>query len=228
MKTAMYDPQNTVILACSSLTEYVEEAQRRCGTDLPVIYMNRLYHRDPKEMQTHILDALAEKLPADTETVLVTMGFCGGSWDNVSAPCRLVLPRIDDCVSLLLQTGDAPVSDLKQPGHLYVRAKDPKDESFRGIFERLTQEIDEETKARYHKDWQDLYSHLDIIDTGINGCHAPAYRETVQADADWLDAELAYVPGGTHLIEKLLRGSWDEQFLVLEPGCAVQKEEMLV
>ena len=93
MKTAMYDPQNTVILACSSLTEYVEEAQRRCGTDLPVIYMNRLYHRDPKEMQTHILDALAEKLPAGTQTVLVTMGFCGGSWEGVSAPCRLVLPR---------------------------------------------------------------------------------------------------------------------------------------
>ena len=128
----MYDPKHTVILACSSLTEYVEAAQQRAGTDLPVIYMNRLYHRDPQEMQMHIREALAEKLPAGTDTVLVAMGFCGGSWDGVSAPCRLVLPRIDDCVSLLLQTGDEPVSDLKKPGHLYVRAKNPHQESFRG------------------------------------------------------------------------------------------------
>ena len=32
--------KNAVILACSSLTEYVEESQRLAGTALPVIYLN--------------------------------------------------------------------------------------------------------------------------------------------------------------------------------------------
>ena len=53
---------STVILACSSL-----------------------YHRDPKEMQEHILAAL-RKLPETTDTVLVAMGYCGGSWEGVEAP----------------------------------------------------------------------------------------------------------------------------------------------
>lgn len=65
----------TVILACSSLTEYVEAAQERAGTAFPVIYLDRLYHRDPKEMQQHILKALSERLPETTTTVLVAMGF---------------------------------------------------------------------------------------------------------------------------------------------------------
>ena len=220
--------KNAVILACSSLTEYVEESQRLAGTNLPVIYLNRLYHRDPAEMQQHILQALAERLPDGTETVLVAMGFCGGSWEGVSAPVRLVLPRIDDCVSLLLQTGDEPVSDLKEPGHLYVRARDPKTESFKRIFMRMTEGVDEETKARYHEDWKQLYSELDIMDTGINGCRAPEYEAAVREDADWLDAALAYVPAGTHLLEKMLRGDWDAQFLVLEPAQAVKKQDMLV
>ena len=36
------------------------------------------------------------------------------------------------------------------------------------------------------------------------------------------------LPGGAHLIEKLLRGEWDEQFLVLEPALAVSKADVLI
>ena len=36
-----------------------------------------------------------------------------------------------------------------------------------------------------------------------------------------------YVEAGTHLLEKLFSGRWEDQFLVLEPGRAVLKEEML-
>lgn len=219
--------QKTVILACSSLKDYVEAAQRVVCTNFPVIYLNRVYHRDPQEMQTHILAELAH-LPEDVGTVLVAMGFCGGSWEQVQAPCRLVLPRIDDCVSLLLQMTDTPVSDLKAPGHLYVREKDPRRESFHAIFDRLTRDIDEETKRRYHADWMRLYSQIDIMDTGLNGCRAPAYRAVVQEDADWLGASLGYVPGGTHLLEKLFSGRWDEQFLVLEKGDRAERGRVLI
>lgn len=157
--------QKTVILSCSSLKDYVEAAQRAVGTAFPVIYLNRVYHRDPQEMREHVLEELG-RLPEDVGTVLVSMGFCGGSWEDVEVPCRVVLPRIDDCVSLLLQTTDEPVSDLKEPGHLYVREKDPRRESFHAIFDRLTRDVGEETKRRYHADWMRLYSRIDIMDTG--------------------------------------------------------------
>ena len=137
------------ILACSSLQDYVDFAQRRAGTDYPVVYLNKLYHRDPDEMRGHIWEAI-QQLSEDTDTVLIAMGYCGGSWEGVSARQTLVIPRIDDCVSILLQTGDSLKSDLKKPDHLYVREKKP--ESFKGIFEQLTTGIDDATKAQYHKD----------------------------------------------------------------------------
>ncbi len=217
---------HTVILACSSLKDYVEEAQKKVRSNFPVIYLDRIYHRDPKEMQEHILAAL-RGLPETTETVLVAMGYCGGSWENVQPPCRLVIPKIDDCVSLLLQMGDTPSSNLKKPGHLYVREKDPSRECFHAIFERLTENLGKETKERYHNDWKQLYSGIDIMDTGLNDCRRPEYREEVQKDADWLEAELSYVPGGTHLLEKLFAGKWDRQFLVLQKDEKVEKSQIL-
>ena len=182
-KTIM-NQEKTIILACSSLTEYVEAAQASVGTKMRVRYLNRIYHRDPAEMQEHIKAEL-ERMPEGIDTVLVCMGFCGGSWNQVQSRYRLVIPRVDDCVSLLLQTKDDPVSNLKTPGHLYVRAMDPSTESFKAIFE-------------------------------------------VKKDADWLGAKMEYVEAGIHLLEKLFSGRWDDQFLVLEPGRAVLKEEMLV
>ena len=136
----------TIILACSSLTEYVEAAQASVGTKMRVRYLNRIYHRDPAEMQEHIKAEL-ERMPEGIDTVLVCMGFCGGSWNQVQSRYRLVIPRVDDCVSLLLQTKDDPVSNLKTPGHLYVRAMDPSTESFKAIFERLVKayNVDGET-----------------------------------------------------------------------------------
>ena len=211
------DKNKTVILSCTSLKDHVELTQKKLKTEYPVIYLSRLYHRDPAEMREHVISAL-EGLDPKVDTVLVSMGFCGGSWDKVKVPCRLVIPRIDDCISLLLQTTDEPVSDLKKPDHLYVKDKEPEKESFRGIFERMTRDTDEETKKRYHEDWMRYYHEIDIIETETNDSRRPEYAAAVKKDADWLQADLAYVPGSTHLLEKLISGDWDEQFMVFGPG----------
>lgn len=68
------DPNKTIIMACSSLTEYVEAAQEKLGTRMQVRYLNRIYHRDPAEMQEHIKAEL-ERMPEGIDTVLVCMGF---------------------------------------------------------------------------------------------------------------------------------------------------------
>ena len=221
----MKENPHTFILGCTSLQDYIAYTQQKLGTNYPVRLLPRIYHRDPAEMREHVLQALAE-LPPDAETVLVAMGFCGGSWDRVQAPCRLVMPRIDDCISLLLTTTDQAAFDRKEPGHLYVKDKDPGKTSFRKIFAVMTTDKDKETKARYHRDWQRYYHEIDIIETEINDSRRPEYVAEVKADADWLEAEMAYVPGGTHLLEKLLTGQWDEQFLVLEAGQPVAKQAL--
>ena len=207
----------TVILGCSSLKEYIDEAQRKVKTNYPVFYLNRLYHRDPKEMREHIINTLTT-MDKDVDTILVAMGHCGGSWDGIKAPCRLVIPKIDECVSLLLQNTDEVKSDLKEPGHLYVREKDPMKENFHAIFDKLTKNLDEDTKKRYHEDWKKYYHEIDIIDTKINDCRRADYVQVVKEDADWLGAKLGFVEGGTYLLEKLFTGRWDEQFTILERG----------
>jgi hypothetical protein len=39
-----------------------------------------------------------------------------------------------------------------------------------------------------------------------------------QENADQINATLDYVEGSNRLLEKLVSGRWDEQFIVAEPG----------
>ena len=216
---------HTVILACSSFRDYIASAQKKMGTAYPVVWLDERLHRDPKLMRRAVLEAL-EDLPESVETVLVSMGFCGGSWADIPAHRRIVMPRADDCVSILLHTEERHGFDLKEKGHLYVKCPDPKVASFKGIFERMTESVDESDRRRYHRQWQDSYSHIDVIRTGIYDCDSPEYLAPVREDARFLDAQVGMVPGSNTVLEKLASGQWDDCFCVIEPGKTVTRSAL--
>lgn len=73
-------------------------------------------HVDPLKMRERILETL-EILPANYTTVLAAMGYCGGSWNDVPVSRQLVIPKVDDCITMLLHTDNTPHNNLKRTGH---------------------------------------------------------------------------------------------------------------
>ena len=244
----------TLILSCSSLIEYVNAAQKAMETDLPVVVVDRSHHAEPAEMKQVVKETIEGVLsgcipvgpdssaagqpnvpaeqpaamdPADL-TVLVAMGFCGGSWDHVSFPCRVVIPRTDDCISILLATDDQYIPNRKELGHLYLYENDPKDFSALhllrdgGTAEETYRNMSREDLFRY---WFGNYHSMDIIDTGLNPCYEVPYVEAAQKEADRINADLGYAQGSNRMMEKLVSGRWDEQFLVAEPGHVIKHSD---
>jgi len=211
---------NAAILTCSSLRCYVDKAQETEGTRWPVREVDRKYHGEPADMKVMVSEAL-EALPPEIDTVLVAMGFCGGVWDHVAFDRRIVIPRFDDCISILLNTDDAYHPNLKEPGHLYIYENEPED--FSALALLRTDYADSPDLAGVDRDtlfhlWFDNYRSMDIIDTGLNDCYSEAYVMAAQENADSIHAELGYVAGSYRVLEKLVGGRWDSQFLVAEPG----------
>lgn len=187
---------NAIILACSTLRDYVAAAQRACGTSFPVAYLDRSDHIEPARMRTQILRAL-DVLPEAFDTVLVAMGFCGGSWQDVSCPKRLVIPRVDDCVSLVLMATEEVNPCAKQMGHMYVFGGESGGFSIGGIYESLVAEHGPAEGQRRFDALFEGYRNVDIIDTGVYDCYDPDFVEAVQVDADRIRADLDYGPAAT-------------------------------
>ena len=206
-----------VILGCSSLAGHVEAAQAKMQTNYPFIALERKYHVNPKQMRVEILQAL-QQLPAEVDTVLVAMGFCGGSWQNVAARQRLVLPCVDDCITLLLHTDGERHFNLKQKNHFYLRDTDEGEYSLEGIYQGLCQKNGSAKGAEIFNSWFAPFTDADIIDTGVYDCYAGDYLAAARRNADLAKCRLNHVVGSNLLLEKLVSGQWDKQFGVVEPA----------
>lgn len=211
---------NTIILSCTTLLDYVQQAQLTCGTAFPVVELDRQYHVEPSRMREHILETLSG-LPADVDTILVAMGFCGGSWQDVSCSRTLVIPRIADCVALALTTPDHYAPDLKEPGHMYLFGDGKNGFSVQAIYDSLLKKYDKQMADLTFNMYFEHYYHLDIIDNGLYDCYDLDYVEQAQKEADMIHAELDFIPGSNILLEKLVSGKWDSQFLVVPPDTPV-------
>ena len=210
------------IAACTSLLEFVHAAQQTEGTCFPVYTVDRDMHVDPDQMRVSV-SRLIDTLPPEYDTVLVAMGFCGGIWHNTCFDRTLVIPRVDDCISLLLHTDDAFHPNLKRDGHLYLYENDPKDFSALTLMHNtnsFSQDLDLKNLSRefLFEMWFHNYRYMDIIDTGLNDCYSEEYAAAAQDQADQIRAELDYVPGSILLLRKLVSGLWDDQFIVAPPG----------
>lgn len=220
------ESMNTVILACASLTRHVDAAQEKMNTNYPVIYLDRKYHEDPKQMREHLIEAL-QSLPSDVGTVLVAMGFCGGSWEAVPLEKRLVIPRVDDCVTLLLHTDNSWYPNLKEPGHLYLFDGDVGEYSLEAMRGRLCAQYGEENGGVIFDFMFANYTNADIIDTRVYDCRAESYLSEARKSAELIRSPLGYVEGSNLLLEKLVSGRWDRQFIVAEPGRQLSNEDFL-
>ncbi len=215
---------NAVILACSSLNSHVNAAQDKMATNYPVVNVDRKYHEDPKQMKEQITEKI-RKLPADIDTLLVAMGFCGGSWESISSAKRIVIPRVDDCITLLLYTGDVWHPNLKESGHMYLRDTDTAEYSLEAMQRRLCQQYGGINGSVIFRSMFADYTNVDIIDTGVYDCYSEEYVMEAQRNADLVGGALDYVAGSNLLLEKLVSGQWDQNFSVIEPGRLVTEKD---
>ena len=213
---------STCIVCCDSLLSHLEAAQVTMGTKYPIYTLDRALHSQPKNMRQRLMDVL-NALPESITTVLIAMGYCGGSLDNICARQRLVIPNLDDCITMLLTKTDAQEGNLKQRGHMYFRDGECGGVNVQRMLDNLRQEYGMERGTGIFGMWFADYTHADIIDTGVFDCYEESYVESIQKQADLIRCQLDYVEGSNRILEKLVSGQWDEQFLIVPPGTVLTK-----
>lgn len=216
----------TVVITCSNMSHHVKAAQEKEGTAFPVIELDSKLHAEPKNMRAKLFETL-EDLPKEVGLVLLSMGHCGGSVTERPLPVRLVMPKVDDCITLLLHTDQHWHPNLKKGGHLYLTDKVQGDLSVESIYTSLQARYGEKKGKRIFEIWFDAYQSVDIIDTGAYDSYDPAYLAAAQRNAARIDCPLCHVPGSNLLLEKLVGGRWDHQFIVAEKGRILREEDFL-
>ncbi|MFA4964727.1 MAG: DUF1638 domain-containing protein [Thermoleophilia bacterium] len=203
----------TKIIACSTIRDEVEALRG----DVPVEYLDGFLHDTPSVLR----DKLNERIAATpgARTILLAYGRCSnGTAGLVAGPHRLVLPACDDCIAILLGSRRAYTREFAEhPGtYYYTRGwieelEDPYREYLKAA-ERMGEE-----KARMVAHLiLESYTRVAIIDTGTYDMEkAEAYVDVV---SEFYGLPVHKLEGSLRLLEKLIRGPHDGEFLVVEPG----------
>lgn len=212
-----------VILACQTLKEELRLAIRETGIDYPVIYIESGLHNRPESLQRRIQGQL--DMIDNVDVVLMVFGYCGNGLLGIKpAGFKVVVPRVDDCIPLLLGSPEARRRISQEAGTYFVtKGWLDYEQNILWEYDRCVTRYGEERALRLMKTMLGNYGRFMVIDTGAYPLDSVIARTSEFAAK--LNLRHAVAPGSPRLLHKLLLGQWDEEFVVLEPGQEVRLDD---
>ncbi len=214
---------NAAVVACSTLTNHVMAAQEKMNTDYPVYELDNHKHDRPGLFWKMAFQAM-EELPQEIDTVFLALGVCGGAAVGRRFPRKTVMPRVDDCITLLLHQDDVFHYNLKKPGHFYLTENEDL-MSLEKMRKKMCERHGEKRADRIMGIFFDSYTSVDVIDTGAYDSYSEEYTDRAAREAATIRVPYCHVPGSNRILEKLVSGRWDEQFLVIGKGQTIALED---
>lgn len=228
----------TKIIACQV---FEPELRSLLPADVEIDTLQMSLHERPRSLR----ELLQQRIDAttDCDTIIVGYGMCGQATVGLRAThCRLVLPRVDDCIGMFLgsraayraQHDQEPGTYFLTRGWIGAGVTTPF-----AAYDAVRERWGAERAERIMGTMLGRYRRLAFVRTaGLDGTDdtdgTPADEtapvdETAQARGIARRFGLSYaeIEGSRELVRPLLYGPWDERFVVVPAGGTVGLRDFL-
>jgi hypothetical protein len=207
--------EHTHVIACATV---IEEMLPLMPPEATHDALEFGLHTNPAALKNALQEAI-DAAGRHADTVLLGYGLCSQAIIGLRATdCTLVVPRVDDCISIFLGSREAYAAESRQePGTYYLTKGwlEVGDTPF-GEYDHLLERFGREKADRTIKLLLHNYTRLAFINTGLQGLER--YRQEAQAIAERFDLRFEEIEGSDALVKKILYGPWDDDFIVIPPG----------
>jgi hypothetical protein len=220
-KTPHPDSRRKVI-ACATV---MEEMLPFLPADVSYEVLDFGLHLHPGDLKKALQDKINEA-SQNADALLLGYGLCSMAVVNLHATtATLVIPRVDDCISIFLGSSSAYQQQAKQePGTYYltkgwIEVGDSPFEEYKRMIEKYGEVKSRRMTALMLKN----YKRLAFINTGQY--EIERYQAYARLTAEQFGLRYEEITGSSVLIKKLVFGPWDEEFVVVPPGQTVTYED---
>lgn len=218
------DHSRTLVLACATV---IEEMLPLLPEGMQHQVLDFGLHIHPGTLRS-TLQAAVDSARGRYETIILGYGLCSLALVGLQANgCRLVAPRVDDCIALFLGSRDAYLAQSRSEAGTYYLTKgwiEVGDTPF-SDYERYVEQYGKARAERIFKVMMGNYKRLALIDTGQQGMEK--YRAHARSLARRFGLRYEEIPGSDRLLRKMLLGPWDADFVVIEAGGTFTLEQFL-
>ncbi len=217
--TARTDEQSgsrrLVLIACPAVTGELAEGATE-GVDCRELEAH--LHIKPESLKVALRDAVAE-LDRPGATIVLGYGLCSNAVLGLKTEhATLVVPRVDDCIAMLLGSNEAFSREAEKERGSYYVAKAYLDECSTIVSEHeaMVEKYGSERAERMMRLVLKHYRRVVLVDTGRYDLEP--LRERVGAVAGIYDLAVEEVAGTTRILDGLVADDWGDDFVVAPPG----------
>lgn len=218
------DKMTTLIIACHTIMDELNMAIKETACDFPVLWIESGLHIYPNSLNKRLQEELNRL--SNVDQVLMAFGYCGNALLGLTpASFRLIFPRVDDCISLLLGSQQSRKELSEEMGTYYLTKGWLDYES--NIWQEYQNSVKRHGKDRTDRVFKQILAHyrrLAVINTGAY--EVPEFLETTENIAETFGLSHQVVPGSTRYLKKLLMGPWDDEFVIIDQGTTVKLEHL--
>ncbi len=205
------------MIACNTLKTEIEHVSRKHGIVRRTVWLESQLHNVPEKLS----GALQEAIDAveDADRVLLGYANCGNVVQGLrSGDFDLVVPRLDDCISLVFGSQKRRQEYGEQWRSLFFT--DGWMNEGRNILDEYDQMVDKYGEDGAQDIYDMMYAHyrtMTFVDTGLYD--VAELLERTRFISEMCELEQRVEPGTLDYVERLVCGPWDpELFVVVGPG----------
>jgi N-methylhydantoinase A/oxoprolinase/acetone carboxylase beta subunit len=226
------------LVGCSIFKNEIDFLKSGTTSRLDFYWLPQRLHNKPLELRKLIQEELRtiDQSGKPYDAIALLYGLCSkGTVGIYSEKYPLVVPRVQDCIALLLgsngqyrdhfrekpgtywftkgwiETGFSPGKKTKYKG-----VYDPYKEKYKEYRKKFDRDISHYLINEWDQRWIQNYTTLAFIDWGIEG--AKEFKKKARENARNLGLEFEDIKGDPSLLLNLLNGKWDDNFLRIEAG----------
>jgi hypothetical protein len=210
------------ILACRTLED---EILAILPENVDAEFLEYGLHNTPGKLRQELQQRIDESEGYDT--LLLGYGLCSNGVAGIKTEKHtLVVPRVHDCISLLLGSRKQYEIEFQQyPATYYlskgwIKQKGDPLSSYYKYLEKYGEETARWLMGEEYKNYQRVvFIHI----VGDSEEYVKYSREV----ADFLKVKHWEVQGSQRYFEKLVKGEWDKEFLIIPPGETVSLQSFI-
>lgn len=217
--------QNYVVISCHMIENELMELMAENNVSWPVYFIPPDLHGDMDKLRNYLQNIIDNVRNVDA--VILTISRCGNATVGLEATSAdLILPRCADCIDLLLS--EDKLENRKRPmrsifmTESWVTAMENTEYSY----EHLCECHGEETAEAILKAMYDKYQYYCLVDTGVYD--TDLVKEYITPKAEMLGMEIKKLPGCCGALKKLVRGEFDDDFLIVPKGERIYEGDFLI
>jgi hypothetical protein len=205
------------LIACEV---FKDEFEATSPPELGRTYLPQGLHRTPGKMPGAIQEVL-DRVGPEVESILLGYGLCSnGVVGVVSRTASLIMPKVHDCIALLLGSRERYESEVAAcPGTYYITPGWALygTTSLSCYKNEYLPKYGEEDARYIARELLKHYTRVALIDHGVGDMQAA--RVHAHEFAEVFGLSYAEVPGSLEYVRRFVTGPWDnDDFVVTFPG----------